>query len=110
MKEDKEIVDSTKLIAADPFLETKEFQQFMSYRKNKRLMADGKKINPDSLITNNPSYYLAWSLSGDYYFKKNQYKKAASYYSTSLTKEIATLNESNEIHKKLKMCNDKISE
>jgi isopenicillin-N N-acyltransferase like protein len=105
MKTDQEIIDSNLTIKADSFLYTKNFQDFLAYRKMKQEIADGKEINPDSLVESNPDFYHAYVLAGDYDFKKKEFTKAFHYYQEALTKVIATKKEEDYIHLQIKKCN-----
>ena len=104
MKTDQEIIDSNLTIKADSFLYTKNFQDFLAYRKMKQEIADGKEIDPDSLVKSNPEFYHAYVLAGDYDFKKKQFTKAFHYYQEALTKVIATKKEGDYIQLQLKKC------
>ncbi|HLK30143.1 MAG TPA: hypothetical protein VKT28_16295, partial [Puia sp.] len=104
MKENKEICDSSLNIAADTFLQTNDFRNFLSYRNFKQRIADGDEINTDSLIATNPTFFHTYVLVGDYWFKRNEFSKAKKQYETALTKVIATKKEENYIKAQIKKC------
>ncbi|MBS1667722.1 MAG: peptidase C45 [Bacteroidetes bacterium] len=108
MKQDREIIDSNLSIAADSFLLSPDYKKFIAYREMKQRMADGQSIDPDSLIDDNPEFYHAYVLAGDYVFKKKEFAKAIQYYQKALTKVIATKKEEDYIHKQIGICNKKM--
>ncbi|MBW8684067.1 C45 family autoproteolytic acyltransferase/hydolase [Chitinophaga rhizophila] len=99
-----EIQDTTQTIAADPFLQTQDYQSFAAFRKIKTDIMDGKDADVKQLIRLNPEYYHAYVLAGDYSFKRKQYGTAAAYYNTALTKVIATKAEEEHIRTQLEKC------
>jgi len=101
---DHEVYDSTQTIAADPFLQTKDYQSFVAFRKIKTDIMDGKDADVQQLVNLNPEYYHAYVLAGDYEFKRKQYAAAKAYYKTALTKGIATKAEEDHIRKQLELC------
>jgi len=108
MKKDQEIIDSANTIAADTFLKSNAYKKFVNYRNIVQRINDNKKVNPDSLIINNPEYYNAYVIAGDYSFKNKQFSKALSFYKIALTKVIATKQEEAAIGQKINECNKKI--
>lgn len=102
MKQDKEISDSSLTIAPDSFLLTTEYKNFVNFRKFKQRIADGDKIDADSLVASDPQFYHAYVLAGDYSFKQKAYKKAIHYYEQALTKVIATKKEEEHIKDQIK--------
>lgn len=101
---DHEIYDSTQTIAADPFLQTQDYQAFVAFRKIKTDIMDGKEADVKQLISLNPEYYHAYVLAGDYAFKRKQYAAATAYYKGALTKVIATKGEEDHVRKQLEKC------
>jgi uncharacterized protein YbgA (DUF1722 family) len=104
MKKDQEIAESTLQIAPDSFLTTTAFKNFVLFRNFKQRIADGGKIDTDSLVASNPSFYNAYVLAGDYCYKQKQTAKALKYYEIALTKEIATKKEADHIRKQMEKC------
>jgi isopenicillin-N N-acyltransferase like protein len=109
LKQDMEIADSNLTIAPDPFLLTGEYKNFEQFRKFKQRLADGGSIDADSLVASNPQFYHAWVLAGDYLYKKKEYKKALQFYTTALTKVIATKKEEDHIKEQIIKLNKKIT-
>jgi isopenicillin-N N-acyltransferase-like protein len=97
MKEDREICDSNLTIAADTFLQSKAYNNFITFRRIKQEITEGKDIDVDSLIKSNPEYYNSYVLAGDYLYKRNNAKRALKYYQAALTKVIATKKEEKHI-------------
>jgi isopenicillin-N N-acyltransferase-like protein len=108
MKQNREICDSSLTIPADSFLETKDFQNFLTYRKFKQRIADGEDIDTDSLIASNPNYYHTYVLAGDYLFRRKEFAKALHEYGTALTKIIATKKEEDYIRDQVRKCKTKL--
>ncbi len=109
MKQDREIVDSALTIAADTFLLTNEYRQFVRFRELRQRIDDGTPVNTDSLVAADPQFYYAYVLAGNYWFKKEQYIKALPYYQAALTKVIATKKEEAHIRDQIKKINKKLS-
>ncbi len=97
MKEDREICDSNLTIAADTFLQSKAYNNFITFRRIKQEITEGKDIDVDSLIKSNPEYYNSYVLAGDYLYKRNNAKGALKYYQAALTKVIATKKEEKHV-------------
>jgi hypothetical protein len=109
MKKDQEIIDSALTIPPDPFLQSKDYKNFIAYRNIVKRINDGQKVDADSLIIDNPEYYNAYAIAGDYSFKQQQYSKASHYYRIALTKVIATKQEETSIRKKLAESDKKLN-
>jgi hypothetical protein len=107
MKENKEIYDSALTIPADTFLLSNAFRNYTRYRALAMDAADGKTVNPNEIVANNPNYYHAYVVAADYLYKKEKYAEAIRFYQTALTKEIATVKEANYIRKQIQNCRDK---
>jgi tetratricopeptide (TPR) repeat protein len=67
--------------------------QFENFRANKQIAHDGGKIIADSIIAENPNYYNAYIVAGDYCYKNNHLQQALQYYKKALTLEIASAGE-----------------
>lgn len=102
----REIQEFTKTIAADTFLMTKQYQNFLHFKQLKhyiqfctrseyRLNVDEKHIT--AFVQSNPNSYFTYWIVGDYYSKMKDYSRAREYYETALTKEIATQKEADKI-------------
>ena len=108
MKKDQEIIDSNLTIAPDTFLNTQTYKNFVAYRNIVKRVNNNKTIDPDSLIINNPQYYNAYIVAGDYSFKQKQFSKARGYYQQALTKVIATKEEEEAVRQKIIKCDKKV--
>ena len=108
MKKDQEIINSNETIAPDTFLKTATYKNFVAYRNIVMRMSDNQKVDPDSLVMDNPRYYNAYVYAGDYSFKQKQYSNALRYYQQALTKVIATKEEEDAVKKKIVKCNKKL--
>jgi isopenicillin-N N-acyltransferase-like protein len=108
MKEDREVCDSSRIIAADPFLVSGQYQQFRQFRAYAQRIADKQSVNVDSMVADNPEFYHAYVLAGDYLFKQKQFGKALHYYEIALTKEIATKKEREHVEEQVKKCKSKV--
>lgn len=98
-----------KVIFADAFQNSNEFQLYELYRKLEREIE--KKIelkqNIDETILqdyqkSNPEFWKVYFLSGKYYYDQKQFEKAKVCFEQALTKEIATLPDKKTIEKYLK--------
>jgi isopenicillin-N N-acyltransferase-like protein len=61
-------------------------------------------VNVDSMVADNPAFYHAYVLAGDYLYKQKQYQQALHYYKIALTKEIATSKERQHVEEQVKKC------
>ncbi|MFT4062436.1 MAG: C45 family autoproteolytic acyltransferase/hydrolase [Edaphocola sp.] len=104
LKQDVEVADVSQNIAPDSFMYSIPFQQFLGFRKEKMAFLDHKAVNPLQWTSNNPNYYDAYRLAGDYYCQHHRYDRAISMYQTALTKVIATEWERKSIVAKLYQC------
>ncbi|HMH31892.1 MAG TPA: hypothetical protein VK543_02620, partial [Puia sp.] len=95
------IVDQNLTIAADTFLTTAPYRNFVRFRKYRQAIANGESINTDSLVASNPEFYHAYVLAGDYQLKHKEYQQALQYYRLALTKVIATKKEEDYIRKRI---------
>ncbi len=110
MQQNHEVYDSALTITADSFLLSPQYKNFLQFRIFKQRIADGADINVDSLVQSNPEYYHTYVLAGDYLFKRKQLQNAISYYTTALTKTIATKKEEDHIKAQLAKCNKLINQ
>jgi hypothetical protein len=104
MKMDQEISEGNLTIAADSFLLSSAYKRFETFRKCKQRMADGERVNIDSLVAANSESYHAYVLAGDYLYKQEQFQRALHFYKTALTKEIATKKEQEHINNQIQKC------
>ena len=107
LKENREIADSSLTIAADSFLLTPAYKNFVLFRTLKQQILDGGRVNADSLVTSNPEFYNAYVLAGDYLYKQKDYAASLRNYQMALTKVIATKKEEDHIKEQIKKINKK---
>lgn len=107
LQTDHEICDSSAIIPKDSFLLTDNYRKFTDFRRLKAAVMDGKEIDVKRITADNPEYYHAWVLAGDYLFKHKQFAEAKKYYQTALTKEIATIPEKEHILRQIEKCDKK---
>lgn len=101
---DTEIADEALNIAPDTFLQTDTYRKFLLFRQTKMDWMDKLNINVQNFVPNNPRYYDAYRLAGDYYKAHKNYNGAISNYRLALTMEVATINERKAIEDKIKDC------
>ncbi|MBS1635973.1 MAG: peptidase C45 [Bacteroidetes bacterium] len=113
LREQKPIHEKQYTIPADPFLKTKEYQDFLRFKQLKHYIqyitkAPGKiAIRPNleaSFEASNPESYYTWQILGDYYKSQENYPKAITCYEKALTKDVATLKEERQIRESLEAC------
>ena len=106
LSENLEIQDADKTIAADVFLTSKSYRDFLLFKKLKyyilfctkspfELKIGDRYIN--AFIKSNPESYLTYWVIGNYYAKMNDRTLALNYYRQALTKEVATQKENTAI-------------
>jgi predicted choloylglycine hydrolase len=105
---DVEVADTTLNIAADTFLQTQDYKQFLTFRKNKLALLQKQKIDTAEVVRSNPNHYDAYRIAGDYCRQNGWYAPAIKYYKQALNHEIATKDERNSIIDKLKDCEKKL--
>lgn len=96
-------------IAEDPFLHTKAYRNYETYRileeniseslEEKKTIATQKL---EKLIQLNPHYWKAHYLAGRYYYHQNDYKTAVKHFEMASNKEIPTVPDTKELAKYLK--------
>jgi tetratricopeptide (TPR) repeat protein len=108
LTQNHEINDSSLTIAADTFLSTTAYANFVQFRQQKQNALDGKEVDIKILINSNPELYDAYVIAGNYLMKKESYQEAKKYFEIALTKEIATKTEEKRIKEHIAICNEKI--
>lgn len=110
MKENKEISDSSLTIAADSFLLTPAYKNFLAFRNIKQQILDGgNNVNTNELVSSNPEFYNSYVLAGDYLYHQKEYAAALQNYNLALTKVIATKKEEDHIKEQIKKINKKLA-
>lgn len=104
MMTNHEIYEPIDMIAADSFLLTKAYRDFVKMSRYRFPFAPRDNMNPDSVIQWNQNSYLSYMLAGDYFFEEEKYARAKTCYENALTKEIATVAERKHIEEHLSQC------
>lgn len=107
LQTDHEIYDSSRMIAPDPFIQTKAFINFKAYRSLKQAAQEGAPVDPTLIPALDPEFYHAYVVAGDYAFKHGNLEEAKGFYETALTKVIANKSEEIHIRKQIELCNKK---
>lgn len=108
LSEIREIQEKDKIIPADEFLLSKEYRNFILFKKLKHyiqyctksdygLVVDERFIQ--SFVISNPHSYFTFWIIGDYYSKMKNKTLALDYYRKALTREVATQKETDQIKK-----------
>lgn len=106
------------LIEKDTFLLTKEYRNFLLFKKMKESIQYVTKNNiplklniktEEAFIQSNPESYYTYQILGDYYFNQLDFSKSKMLYEKALTKVIATLKEEKTIREQIEKCNEKLT-
>ena len=117
LQSDKSIDVVSKTIPEDPFIRTKEFQNYLTFRKLEETVDNkSNELATDTLSTqliqefleSNPDYYLNNYKLAKYYQLKEKYSEAILQYEIALSKEVTTVYEVEDINERLKKCRKKI--
>jgi isopenicillin-N N-acyltransferase-like protein len=108
LTQNHEINDSTLTIAADTFLSTSAYTNFVKFRQQKQNALNGKEVDIKTLINSNPELYDAYVIAGNYLMRKESYAEAKKYFEIALTKEIATKTEEKRIKEHIANCDEKM--
>ena len=107
----KEVYKQDDLIPADNMLQTKEYDLFVKYKAKlhhiKNGMADSREFTReelDAFISLNENYYEPYVIAGKYYFEKQNYKLAKSYFDKAIELEIPQFSVYNEILEMISEC------
>ncbi|HOY30254.1 MAG TPA: C45 family autoproteolytic acyltransferase/hydrolase [Bacteroidales bacterium] len=107
------IIKEDLAIVHDNFLDNGGFEDFERFKELKKKISDTpgnfdvSQEEIDGFTGLNPDYYLSYSVAGNFFYNKKDYVKAAGYYRTALRKEIPTVQEREEIKKKMKFCENR---
>ncbi|MFC6860912.1 C45 family autoproteolytic acyltransferase/hydolase [Zunongwangia atlantica] len=103
------VMNAEEVIPESDFLQTKNYKNYEEYRKIRESFVQDLKhenpINPDdaeALKQLNPYFWQAYYLSGQYYYREGNYKKAIIDFKQALRREISTLPEKEHLKKLLK--------
>jgi predicted choloylglycine hydrolase len=103
-------------IAKDPFVESKEFEDYEEFKlangEVQNAIDDNNVLLTDDFIPHyqslNPDFWLVYYQAGKYYFKQKEYSKAKIEFEKALTKEITTIPDRENVQKYLKKTLKKI--
>lgn len=110
MKENREISDTSFAVAADSFLYSPQWKEFLQWREYKQQAKDAAKKNTTlpnenafekKMIAANPEFWETYYWLGEYYSAKGNNAKAESLWKIALTKEINDLHERDAIQERL---------
>ncbi|SFC08103.1 Acyl-coenzyme A:6-aminopenicillanic acid acyl-transferase [Zunongwangia mangrovi] len=103
------VMNAEEIIPESDFLQTKNYKNYEEYRKIRESFVQDLEhenpINPDdaeALKQLNPYFWQAYYLSGQYYYREGNYKKAIIDFKQALRREISTLPEKEHLKKLLK--------
>jgi len=109
LKINKEINETQLTILPDTFLQSRGYKNFCLFKKIKNYIRFCAKHNLKvddgilkAFVESNPNSYYTYQIIGDYYKKMQEPKPAVKYYTTALSKEVATNKERLEIQKQIK--------
>ena len=108
MQHDVEIADTSLNIAPDTFLASKEYQQFLLFRKNKMALMQHQPVDTAETVHSDPFFYDAYRVAGDYSLHNKWYGAAIAYYKQALQHEVATKTEREAIQHKIAECEKKM--
>ncbi len=111
-----EFAKSDLNIAKDPFLDSKEFQDYkefkFAYGEFQNLLSEKGVLRSEDLIQEyqslNPDFWEVYYQIGKYYFNQKEYSKAKVQFEKALTKEITTVPDKENVEKYLKKTNKKL--
>lgn len=90
------LYDSTLTIAADPFIQSPEFVDFLKFRNEREEVKQwikNKTPQPEQklrdFVSLNPEYYQGYVLTANYYYVMGDTTRAKQNYQLALTKEMA---------------------
>lgn len=113
MNQNTVLNDTALTIAADTFLYSEQWRNFLKWRQYKQQIKDAikqKRIITDEnnfaerMINTNPEFWETYYWLGEYFYSRKQRAIAKRYFEAALSKEINDLNEAQAIKEKLKRC------
>ncbi|PJB13797.1 MAG: peptidase C45 [Flavobacteriales bacterium CG_4_9_14_3_um_filter_32_8] len=101
-------------ITADPFIQTDAYKKYEVFKKIKQLIHKSillntpftlSKTNEEKFIKTNPKSYITYLVLGEYHQNKKNYQEAIHFFKTSLTYNVASKEEEEEMIKSnIKTC------
>lgn len=106
---DVEISVDTLEIPADDFIFTEEYEKFERFRTlRKEITSEDYKLTQEvegEFIESNPYYYLTYYTLGDYYFEKEEFNSAKTFYNQALKKVLPVTQERDYLNSRIEKCN-----
>lgn len=103
----------TDSIAADPFLYSAAYQNFLAFKETKQKISQYLLFNKElhlsdtdvrTFIGQNSESYVTYELLGKYFSKKGQCNKAKGYFKEALTKKTASKQVDQELQRLMEQC------
>ena len=101
---DTEIFQQGESIDDDPFLKTRDYQNYLKFFPYRFPYLNHNQIASDSLVKWNPNLYLSYLIAGDQEIKTENYCKASEFYKVGLTKIIASQQERDYMKSQFEKC------
>ena len=109
LQHDVDVSDNSRNIAPDSFLKSPDFPKFMIYHNAKVANMARKPVDTAAVAAAEPKFYDGFRVCGDYCMREGWYTPAIHYYSEALKREIATIDEREQIEKKIRECEKKLA-
>ncbi len=115
MKVNREVSDTTLAVAADSFLYSNPWKEFLKWREYKQQIKEAVKhkqaISSEQdfalrMTAANPEFWETYYWLGEYFSSRKQTALAKQYYEKALTKEINDTHEADAIRKQLNELNN----
>jgi hypothetical protein len=106
-------------LASDPFLDSRKYQSYEQFvaikdRIQKYLFTgEGEMLTPEeeaAFVNDNPNGFLTYYYLGDYWMAHKEWAKAADYFATGLTKEVAKTSERKHMEQGYATCQAKMKD
>ncbi|NIJ54901.1 C45 family autoproteolytic acyltransferase/hydolase [Dyadobacter arcticus] len=105
-------IDSLQ-IKEDPFVKSIDYKKFEAFKEVRHRISKYVLLDvpfelsssaEKAFVANNPRSYLTYLSLGDYFKKKESFKKAITYYEQALKHDVSSLNEESEIRRRIAEC------
>lgn len=109
------VVSEQHIIPEDEFVQSQAFRNYTEFRKLSKEISLALKENEiiseeklTKLPALNPNFWKAYSLVGEYYYNKQDFRKAVIYFKQALKREVSTRPEEKILQKRIKQSYRKI--